>query len=107
MRAASAERMSSQNWARLIHLYLYTYILIYLYTYILIYLYTYIYIYIYIYATPPLMYPRFVLESCAISETGPTTGYSDGFRAYSIEYSSDSRFKIQGTREKFALHLES
>ena len=32
----------------------------------------YIYIYIYIYMLPPpLMYPRFVLESCAISETGP------------------------------------
>ena len=24
-----------------------------------------------------------------------------------IEYASDSRFKIQGAREKFALHLES
>ena len=37
----------------------------------------------------------------------PTTGYSIGFREYSIECDLDSRFKIQGAREKFALHLES
>ena len=46
----------------------------YIYMYVCMYvcMYVYIYIYIYIYATPPpLMYPRFVLESCAISETGP------------------------------------
>ena len=33
--------------------------------------------------------------------------YSDVFKTYSVEYASDPRFKIQGARENFALHLES
>ena len=37
----------------------------------------------------------------------PTTGYSNGFRAYSIEYASDSRFKIQGAGQTSPWHLES
>ena len=28
-------------------------------------------------------------------------------QTYSVEYASDPRFKIQGARENFALHLES
>ena len=32
---------------------------------------------------------------------------SKGFKTYSVEYASDPRFKIQGARENFALHLES
>ena len=33
--------------------------------------------------------------------------YSNVFKTYSVEYASDPRFKIQGARENFALHLES
>ena len=33
--------------------------------------------------------------------------YSKVFKTYCVEYASDPRFKIQGARENFALHLES
>ena len=55
--------------------------------------------YKYICYPPPaqhVMYPRFVLESCAISETGPNYRVFKRIQ-YSIEYSSDSR-KIQGVQ---------
>ena len=70
----------------------------------LIYLNIYIYIYI---CYPPSCTHVLCLNHVQFRKPDPTTGYSNGFRAYSIEYSSDPRFKIQGAGQTSPGHLES
>ena len=51
------------------------------------------------------MFPPYLLiQTLAADED---RAYSNVFKTYSVEYASDPRFKIQGARENFALHLES
>ena len=68
---------------------------------------TYIYIYM---LPPPLMYPRFVLESCAISETGQKLQgiqTDSGRIQLNTPPIQDSRFKVQGKLLPGTLNLES